>query len=817
MLEETGAGEAEGGIISFQPGDIVNNRYEIVKILQEGDWDASYQALDRKKDDRMVWIKQKYEPGNIRRELERQKKLFMILRDNPHRNVARPLDIFRRDSSIFVVMENLHGENLQKIIGSLGKAPGQDKIKDLAVQAARGLSFLHENSILHLDIQPAHFFLTDAGVLKLTGFSRIASVNDSPSDFAVTEGYSPPEAYGLVGGNVGPHSDIYSLGATIYSLITGRAPKLSRENFFIFQPLNDTDLLIDPIFEKIIMRAVKKEPGERFSSVDNMLTALKALKDKEETPRRQPLQPPNLEFEVVARSHVGKVRSTNQDSCLVTRFGSYEKSKPNFWELLVVADGMGGEAEGDKASSLAIRVIASEVLQSFMPINVDAETMRLYSDDNLQEKSGDILKRAVLRANSVVFDYSRMDPARRGMGSTISAGLIIKNNLCLCHAGDTRGYVFNRHFGLMQLTEDHSLVGRLVRLGQLTREEALRSPQRSAVYRALGTTPDLEVDVYHYNIKPGDIIILCSDGVWEYFPDQELISIILEEAVPDKIADRLIATCLERGADDNATLVCLRAKGAVEHPKTLRLDEKAKVIPQILEKRQEEKAEERAREQADSQKEAKEKRRREGQDKKRMREEAEKKRMQEEAEKTVDKKDTDKPLEIREVVMEDGADDEEEKGSSPLPPMDRRLREELEKKRLSSAGPDTEPLEIPRGLEDRLVEIKQSFEQTRESSVESAKSAEESGAVQDETEDSLEDKTESPDSETEPEKNNAGGEAKTPEAQDSPGEEDSGKTPATPEPDLKKGDPDDSPDDESKKKSKGQGKTKKKKKRRKKR
>jgi protein phosphatase len=648
MLSGMGEDDGESSLPVFKPGQVIAERYEVVDILRHSSSEASYMALDMKNNWKAVWLKQKMEEGGSQDEFARQKGLFDILIKEPHRNVARPREIFKSDNSIFISVECLKGQTLQSLMEKQEGPLGQEEMLRFAIQAAEGLSFLHARSILHLDIQPSHLFITEDGDLKITGFSRLSAAEGIPADFAVTEGYSPPEAYGLVGGVIGKLSDIYSLGASIYSMITGKVPTLSRESFFTFQPPSEVNSSVDPSLEKIVLKTVKKEPSERFQSVDYLIQALKSIKEKgrEAPPKKLAAVPIEMDFDVEVRSHLGKVRSANQDSCLFNRFMAYEKSKLISWNLLVVADGMGGEAEGDKASSLAIRVISREVQDGFMPVNADAETMRLYSEDNLHEKSADILRRAVIKANNVVFDYSRQEPSRRGMGATISAALIIRNNLCICHAGDTRAYIFSKHMGLVQLTEDHSLVGRLVRLGQLTREEALRSPQRSAVYRALGTTPELEVDVYNITLRPGDFILICSDGVWEYFPDKELISIIVEEALPARIADRLISTTLERGADDNATLIVMQAKGqADEQGKTLNLEEQSKGIMQVLEKRQDErkaedarKEEERKRaeeirlEEKKREKESltlasQEKRRKEELEKKRQREELEKKKL----------------------------------------------------------------------------------------------------------------------------------------------------------------------------------------------
>ena len=142
------------------------------------------------------------------------------------------------------------------------------------------------------------------------------------------------------------------------------------------------------------------------------------------------------------------------------------------------------------------------------------------------------------------------------MGCTITACILEPDEVIIGHVGDTRAYHL-RGSEMTRLTTDHSLVGRLVEMGQLTEEEARNSPQRSIIYRAMGTNPEVEVDIYQKDVKPGDRLMVSSDGVWEYFEAQELQSIMELDDSPANIAARLVDICLQRGADDNATLAVI--------------------------------------------------------------------------------------------------------------------------------------------------------------------------------------------------------------------------------------------------------------------
>ena len=254
------------------------------------------------------------------------------------------------------------------------------------------------------------------------------------------------------------------------------------------------------------------------------------------------------------------MREVNQDSMLVTTFSACERSVPTVSALLIVADGMGGEAEGDKASSLAIRGMASYVLRNQLPVVISPEGAPPPLPPEPVARLEALLRGAMTSANEGIFQYAQMDPARRGMGSTLTSVMIDWPHAVFGHAGDTRAYLVRE--GLDQVTEDHSLVGKLVRMGQLTREEARNSPQRSYLYRAMGTSAELEMDVYQRTLEPGDRLLMCSDGVWEYFTDEEIVAMMRAHDDPQATCEALIAEVLKRGADDNCTAIVLHVPPA---------------------------------------------------------------------------------------------------------------------------------------------------------------------------------------------------------------------------------------------------------------
>jgi len=540
-------------------GQELVNRFSI-KALQPWGKGFRYHATDKAKSDIEVFV---YE-----RPLEREKpdepnplKLqWDMLKEIKDPHLPSLLDYSEEGDAALLVTEFYIGESLDEAMKT-AKAPFQpERVAQWGVDLCAALSQLHDKRLLHRDLQPSNFFLRDDGSILITGFDRLCLIDAIPEERAVTPGFSAPEAYGIGDGKIDFRSDIYSVGASLYNLISGKTPLLEqRENFFVFPPFREFGIRVDQALEKVIMKAISKKIEDRYQTIKEFGEALSASM-KAEKPAVPVAQSglSDTALRVGIRTDIGCVRSINQDSCLYMDFVAYEKSEPRECSLFIVADGMGGEAEGEKASSLAIRAISKYVLDSYLPTDIYQKTQKLMPED-VAERGKQILSEGLKEANRLVFEYAQQDISRKGMGSTISSAIIDGNTLVVGHAGDTRVYLINET--ITQISEDHSLVGRLVKMGQLKKEEALKSPQRSLVYRALGTNPELEVDTCSRELKPGDTILLCSDGCWEYYTDDELMTFFRESLEPQEICDRLISTCLDRGADDNCTAIIVKVGG----------------------------------------------------------------------------------------------------------------------------------------------------------------------------------------------------------------------------------------------------------------
>ena len=245
--------------------------------------------------------------------------------------------------------------------------------------------------------------------------------------------------------------------------------------------------------------------------------------------------------EAAAATHVGFVREINEDShAALDHLGLY-----------VVADGMGGHACGDVASALAVETVSGffeETRSSLPPLFHDVPSNAL----------GRLIA-AVKRANLRIYTESRIDPAKRGMGTTIAALYVRRDVLCVAHVGDSRVYRY-RAGALERFTDDHTLANELART-----HSTRKIPPGTADHvltRALGTEPNVEVDTRIERTLPGDVVMLCSDGVWGALTPKEMAGLFAEQLAPAALAERLVARANEKGGRDNATAVVLRWLGA---------------------------------------------------------------------------------------------------------------------------------------------------------------------------------------------------------------------------------------------------------------
>ena len=248
---------------------------------------------------------------------------------------------------------------------------------------------------------------------------------------------------------------------------------------------------------------------------------------------------PKPGLEVASLTDIGRQRINNEDSCLYWEPDSDEEFSRK-GRLAVIADGMGGYEGGQEASRLAV------------------ETVRFVYDQDFKDDPQDALVSGLRSAHDTIQRYAAQHPQFAGMGTTCTALSIVKGQLCFAHIGDSRLYLL-RAGATSRLTRDHSYVGRLVESGIVRSEDAESHPQRHILTAALGSgheviphTPEQPVP-----LEEGDVLVLCTDGLWSVVGESELSRIALAEA-PAEACLKLVNAALERGGPDNVTVIILR-------------------------------------------------------------------------------------------------------------------------------------------------------------------------------------------------------------------------------------------------------------------
>lgn len=230
----------------------------------------------------------------------------------------------------------------------------------------------------------------------------------------------------------------------------------------------------------------------------------------------------------------GKQRTGNEDCYLIM---------PEL-NIYAVADGMGGYNAGAVAS-----LKATETISEFF--NPELVLEMRHDRERVKEN----LSYAIIKAHEQIMQMSRAKPEYAGMGTTIAISFIHESTLHTCHVGDTRVYVINP-CGITQITQDHSTVGELVRRGEMTKEEARHSPLKNQVTQAIGTHYHFKATYNQtYRLNKGDMVLMCSDGLWEMLSDGEIRNIIMQGESKKRVCENLVRRANDAGGNDNITVV----------------------------------------------------------------------------------------------------------------------------------------------------------------------------------------------------------------------------------------------------------------------
>jgi len=435
---------------------------------------------------------------------------------------------FANDGRIYLVYPESAAMPLSRRRGGL-KMSEPDAIA-LAVQVCQAVGFVHRRGLRLNDICPESVAIAD-GRIKMTGLNYVSNDNELQADPIFNDGYTAPEIYR--GKKIDKRADIFSVGALLYTMLTG--DRLQSETWreeagaIRFYPPH----VVSPSLEQLILRAVQFNPGDRWPNIDALKNEL--LKQSGE-----------FKIRAAALTDVGMMRELNEDAVLTLEFFRDSQVEPSENFLYVVCDGMGGAEAGETASAIAVQTIRDYVESRFRR----GETHAI----------GDSLIAALEEANLRIIEYQKERPEARGMGSTGVCAAIVPPDGAVAWVGDSRAYILEGG-ALRQLTKDHSLVQRLVEIGQITAEEARHHEHKNVITRSLGARQSgaAGAEMVPVKLRRGDKLLLCSDGLMAHVDDAAIAEIMKRYDDPYPTARELIAAAKAGGGSDNISVIVVFA------------------------------------------------------------------------------------------------------------------------------------------------------------------------------------------------------------------------------------------------------------------
>jgi protein phosphatase len=380
----------------------------------------------------------------------------------------------------------------------LSSQPEQAQLLKWGVDLAHGLEFLHQNRLTFAGrITPACFGFVDDKIVW-AGFGECHLVPE----------LDPAHRRG----------DVVALAAQLWQWLTG-TPQ--------FAPTPSLPSALNEVFAQALT-ATKFETGTQLAE---------ALHQTQE----QLAAHKSVDYRLGQRTDVGRARTLNEDSLFAVQLHKNQQSLSQPMGIYVVADGMGGHARGEVASGTITNLIA-ENFSTLLTTPATPDTGQRWLED------------AISNANRALYDTRRSSGS--DMGSTLVMAVLVGNTACVGHVGDSRAYLINGQ-EITRLTADHSLVERLVATGQITPAEARHHPQSNVIYRVMGDKPRVESDPSRHLLRPGDRLLLCSDGLSGMVEDTLIHQIVINAVSPQDACDKLVEAANQAGGDDNISVIVI--------------------------------------------------------------------------------------------------------------------------------------------------------------------------------------------------------------------------------------------------------------------
>jgi PPM family protein phosphatase len=430
----------------------------------------------------------------------------------------------------------------------------------LLEQAAQLLDALHKAGAICESLRPDIFFVSGEGQITLGDLSELVAFPLPPGTQVRATLYTAPELV-LTPEQADARADLYGFGATLYALEYLHHDLEEKDFDRPFSPKLITDRYPDvhPGFFRLVCKTFTRDLHTRFPTDEASRKDSTGFTELIHTLGVCRRTFDSVRFDIAAWTTTGMVRTGNEDAFAFLHGMESRQDELTEYAMLLLCDGMGGYEAGEVAAALATASMRKNLLKHpfFSALAGDeAPAEGVFNVDECKK----LLVATLKQANKDVYTAARVPgKGKRGMGCTAECVYVDNRHVVVGHVGDSRTY--HLHEGrLVQLTRDQTLVNRLVELGQLTPEEAEDHPRKNELQQAIGGQPDVDPGVYHGNLKRGDWVLVCSDGLTNHIPAADLTMMLSREAMSAEDAARRLMNLVNlRGATDNATIVVIRA------------------------------------------------------------------------------------------------------------------------------------------------------------------------------------------------------------------------------------------------------------------
>ena len=435
-----------------------------------------------------------------------------------------PDRVITQDERTYLICPRVPGIKLSERIGRTSER----EAVSWGVQLCQALGFLHRRELLCVELPPEGLLLDKEGRVRVTQLDTLVTKGEVTEPPRVTDGYTAPEVYKP--GILGDSADVFAVGALLYTLLVGK--RLPIEGWLVQYepPVFYPEKVLSPNLERVLRNALALDPKDRYEHLEALKTALLAYNQK-------------TSVRSAWLTDVGQVRDHNEDAVLVKEDGQETVAGNAFTGLYIVSDGMGGAEAGEVASALSIETVMRHM-------------ERVHAETALRDEAGweQCLREAVEAANAAILAYAKEHPSAAGLGATIVAALLHNQQLTLAWVGDSRIYLWEQG-QFQQLSRDHSLVARLVEIGQLTAVEARTHEHRNVLIRSLGSKDQVSVDTLSRPLRRGARLLLCSDGLTSHVEDGAIADILSRHREPFDATLELIVAANAGGGSDNISAV----------------------------------------------------------------------------------------------------------------------------------------------------------------------------------------------------------------------------------------------------------------------